>query len=31
MKLSAVELDRIKGLPADARITCEDCGRLLVR
>lgn len=31
MKLSAVELDRIKALPADARITCEDCGRLLVR
>jgi len=31
MKLSAVELDRIKGLPADARVTCEDCGRLLVR
>ncbi|QYG93571.1 hypothetical protein HC251_14815 [Iamia sp. SCSIO 61187] len=31
MKLSAVELDRIKALPPDARITCEDCGRLLVR
>ena len=31
MKLSAVELDRIKGLPADSRVTCEDCGRLLVR
>jgi uncharacterized protein len=31
MKLSAVEADRIKGLPADARIHCEDCGRLLVR
>lgn len=31
MKLSAVELDRIKGLPADARIHCEDCGRILVR
>ncbi len=31
MKLSAVELDRIKGLPPGARITCEDCGRLLVR
>lgn len=31
MKLSAVELDRIKALPADARVTCEDCGRLLVR
>jgi predicted nucleic acid-binding Zn-ribbon protein len=31
MKLSAVELDRIKALPADARVVCEDCGRLLVR
>lgn len=31
MKLSAVELDRIKGLPDDATIHCEDCGRLLVR
>ena len=31
MKLSAVELDRIKALPPDARIICEDCGRLLVR
>lgn len=31
MKLSAVEVSRIKGLPADARIHCEDCGRLLVR
>jgi len=31
MKLSAVEQDRIKGLPADATIHCEDCGRLLVR
>lgn len=31
MKLSAVELDRIKALPPDARIHCEDCGRLLVR
>lgn len=31
MKLSAVELDRIKGLPADARVHCEDCGRILVR
>lgn len=31
IKLSAVELDRIKGLPDDARITCEECGRILVR
>lgn len=31
MKLSAMELDRIKALPPDARIHCEDCGRLLVR
>jgi predicted nucleic acid-binding Zn-ribbon protein len=31
MQLSAMELDRIKALPPDARITCEDCGRLLVR
>lgn len=31
MKLSAVEVSRIKGLPADARIHCEDCGRILVR
>lgn len=31
MKLSAVEVSRIKGLPADTRIICEDCGRLLVR
>lgn len=31
IQLSAVERDRIKGLPADARIYCEECGRLLVR
>ncbi len=31
MKLSAVEVSRIKGLPPDARIHCEDCGRILVR
>lgn len=31
IQLSAVERDRIKGLPADARIHCEECGRLLVR
>lgn len=29
--LSAMERDRIKKLPADARVTCEECGRLLVR
>lgn len=31
IQLSAMERDRIKGLPADARIHCEECGRLLVR
>ena len=31
LRLSAVEQDRIKNLPTDSRITCEDCGRLLVR
>lgn len=31
MRLSAVELDRIKKQPVDAIIHCEDCGRLLVR
>jgi predicted nucleic acid-binding Zn-ribbon protein len=31
MKLSAVEQDRIKGLPEDTTIHCEDCGRILVR
>lgn len=30
LTLSAVEQDRIKGLPADATVTCEECGRLLV-
>jgi uncharacterized protein len=29
--LSAVEMDRIKHQPADALVTCEECGRLLVR
>jgi predicted nucleic acid-binding Zn-ribbon protein len=29
--LSAMERDRIKKLPDDARVTCEECGRLLVR
>lgn len=31
LQLSAMERDRIKGLPEDARIHCEECGRLLVR
>ncbi|NLV56361.1 MAG: hypothetical protein GXY13_12195 [Acidimicrobiales bacterium] len=31
IKLSAVELDRIKGLPDDELVHCEECGRLLVR
>ncbi len=31
LQLSAMERDRIKGLPEDARIYCEECGRLLVR
>lgn len=31
IKLSAVELDRIQHLPADAEVTCEECGRFLVR
>jgi len=31
LMLSAVELDTIRKLPADARVTCEECGRLLVR
>ncbi len=29
--LSAVELDRIKRLPPDATVHCEECGRLLAR
>lgn len=29
--LSAVELDRIKKLPEDEAVTCEECGRLLAR
>ena len=29
--LSAVERDRIKSLPVDAMLHCEECGRLLVR
>ena len=31
IKLSAVEHDRILHLPADAEVTCEECGRFLVR
>ncbi len=30
LTLSAVEQDRIKSLPPDATVTCEECGRLLV-
>jgi predicted nucleic acid-binding Zn-ribbon protein len=29
--LSAVEIDRIKHLPLDEPVTCEECGRFLVR
>jgi predicted nucleic acid-binding Zn-ribbon protein len=29
--LAAVELDRIKRLPAEAVVHCEECGRLLAR
>jgi predicted nucleic acid-binding Zn-ribbon protein len=29
--LSAVEVDRIRHLSPDERVTCEECGRLLVR
>lgn len=31
LMLSAVERDRIKGLPPEAIVHCEECGRLLVR
>lgn len=31
LTLSAVERDRIKGLPDDAIVHCEECGRILVR
>jgi predicted nucleic acid-binding Zn-ribbon protein len=31
LQLSAVELDRIKKLPPDAVVHCEECGRILVR
>lgn len=30
LKLSAVEIDRIRTLPADELVHCEECGRLLV-
>ena len=30
LKLSAVELDRIKKLPSDGIVHCDECGRLLV-
>jgi predicted nucleic acid-binding Zn-ribbon protein len=30
LHLSAVELDRIRKLPADAVVHCEECGRILV-
>jgi predicted nucleic acid-binding Zn-ribbon protein len=29
--MSAVEVDRLRTLPADELATCEECGRLLVR
>lgn len=31
LTLSASELDQIKRLPADAVVTCEQCGRILIR
>ncbi|HYI61502.1 MAG TPA: C4-type zinc ribbon domain-containing protein [Acidimicrobiales bacterium] len=31
LQLSAMERDRIRGLPDDTRVHCEECGRLLVR
>lgn len=31
LKLSAVELDRLRGLDPDDLVHCEECGRLLVR
>lgn len=31
LSLSAVEADRIRKLPPDARATCDECGRMLVR
>jgi predicted nucleic acid-binding Zn-ribbon protein len=31
LSLAAVEVDRIKKLPADEPVRCEECGRLLAR
>jgi predicted nucleic acid-binding Zn-ribbon protein len=31
LSMSAVEVDRLRTLPADELATCEECGRLLVR
>jgi hypothetical protein len=31
LQLSAVELDRIKKLPRDEMVHCEECGRILIR
>ena len=31
LAINAVEIDRIKGLPADEVIRCEECRRILVR
>jgi len=31
LTLSAVEMDRIRHLPLDAVVTCDQCGRILVR
>lgn len=31
IRLAAMELDRVKHLPPDALVHCEECGRLLVR
>lgn len=31
MSLSAVAIDQLKKLPDDAVVTCDDCGRLLIR
>jgi uncharacterized protein len=31
LKISAVDLDRIRALPADAVARCEECGAILIR
>ena len=31
LDLSAVAFDRVKKLPDDAVVTCDQCGRLLIR